>query len=75
MVTSSTTNCWELAARYQILDPNDEVFGDQQRWTTIGLNRYYWKHNLKIQMEYTFRDEQEDEVDNDLVQVQLQLDY
>jgi phosphate-selective porin len=68
-------NCWELAARYQILDPSHEVFGDQQRWTTIGLNRYYWKHNLKIQMEYTFRDEQEDEEDNDLVQVQLQLDY
>jgi phosphate-selective porin len=67
--------CWELAARYQLLDPNHDEFGDQQRWTTIGLNRYYWKHNLKIQMEYTFRDEQDDEEDNNLVQVQLQLDY
>jgi hypothetical protein len=67
--------CWELAARYQVLDPDLDDSGDQQRWTTIGLNRYYWKHNLKIQMEYAFVQEQDDDEGDNLVQVQLQLDY
>lgn len=67
--------CWELAARYQLLDPDVDDAGDQQRWTTIGLNRYYWKHNLKLQMEYTFREDQEDDSPDNLVQVQLQFDY
>lgn len=67
--------CWELAGRYQLLDPDHDVFGDQLRWTSVGLNYYIWKHNLKIQTDYTFKDEQGADVADNVLQVQLQLDY
>ena len=45
-------------------------------WTTIGINYYIRGHNLKVQAEYTFRKEEGTEIDNnDLLQVQLQLDF
>ena len=68
-------SCWELAARYQLLDPDTNTAGDQLRWTSIGLNYYIWEHNLKIQTDYTFKDEQGAELANNAFQVQLQLDY
>jgi hypothetical protein len=69
------TNCWELAGRYQVLDPDTNTSGDILRWTSIGLNYYIWDHNFKIQTEYTFREEQEDGERDNVVQCQLQLDY
>jgi phosphate-selective porin len=68
------TNCWEAAVRHQQLDPDDLVGDDQLRWTSIGLNYYLWDHNVKIQTDYTFKDET-DRVANNVFQVQLQLDY
>lgn len=66
---------FELAARYQELDPNDNVSDNKLRWTSVGFNTYLGDHNLKVQTDYTFKSEQGNEVDNDLFQVQLQLDY
>jgi hypothetical protein len=66
---------WELAARYQLLDPDTNTAGDQLRWTSIGLNYYFWEHNLKVQTDYTFKDEQGLELANNMFEVQLQLDY
>ncbi len=66
---------FELAARYQELDPNSNVSDNRLRWTSVGFNTYLRDHNLKIQTEYAFKSEQGDDVDNDLFQVQLQLDY
>jgi hypothetical protein len=65
----------ELAVRYQELDPNEEILTDRLRWTSLGMNIYMREHNLKVQMDYTFRAEEVVEINNDLVQVQLQLDY
>lgn len=62
----------EVAARYQQFHPEDDE--EKQRWTSIGMNFYIRDHNLKIQTEYSFIRE-ETEIDNDVVQVQLQLDY
>jgi phosphate-selective porin len=69
------TACWELAGRYQVLDPDTNTFQDQLRWTSIGLNYYIWDHNLKIQTEYQFRDGQDDDERDNAVHCQLQLDY
>ncbi|MGQ0656977.1 MAG: porin [Chromatiales bacterium] len=66
---------FELAARYQELDPDENVSNNKLRWTSVGFNTYLGDHNLKIQTDYTFKSEQGNELDNDLFQVQLQLDY
>ncbi len=71
------TNCWELAARYQTLsDPINRINGfEDVQWTSLGVNYYIHEHNLKVQMDYTWKDEDGVEIDNDVVQVQLQLDF
>jgi hypothetical protein len=69
--------CWELTARYQFLDDPINPVNSSERveWTSIGLNYYIHEHNLKIQMDYTWKNEREEEIDNDTLQVQLQLDF
>jgi hypothetical protein len=66
----------ELAARYQELDANDNDDSDKLQWTSMGLNYYIRGHNLKIQAEYIFKNEQGDKkISNDLFQLQLQFDF
>ena len=65
----------ELAARHQELDRDNTIANDRLRWSSLGLNLYIRDHNLKIQTDYTFKREQGIELDNDLLQTQLQLDY
>ena len=65
---------FELASRYQLLEPDTAQSGDKQKWTTIGVNTYFHSHNLKLQTDYTFGDE-EAGVDNDTFRVQVQLDF
>ncbi len=65
----------ELAVRYQELEPNKNVDMNKLMWTSIGINYYIKGHNLKIQGEYIFKHEEGEEIDNDLFQVQLQLDF
>jgi phosphate-selective porin OprO/OprP len=65
----------EFAIRYQQLDPNKNGADDKLYWTTIGFNFYMHGHNLKIQTDYTFKNEQNVKYDDDLFQIQLQLDF
>jgi hypothetical protein len=65
----------EFAARFQEIDPNTNIANDKLQWTTVGFNIYLKGHNLKIQTDYTFKNDQEPEVTNDMFQVQLQLDF
>ncbi len=66
----------ELVARHQELDANDNDDTDKLQWTSVGLNYYIRGHNLKIQTEYIFKEEQgEKKINNDLLQVQLQFDF
>jgi len=65
----------EAASRYQVLDRDHNVAGDTLRWTSVGFNIYIRDHNLKIQTDYTFKREEATQIENDLAQVQLQLDY
>ncbi len=65
----------EVAFRYQSIDPNTNISMDKLRWTTIGFNFYIKGHNLKIQTDYTFKEEEGQGVDNDTFMVQGQLDF
>jgi hypothetical protein len=69
------TCCCEAAVRYQVLDPDTNVAANQLRWTSIGFNYYFWDHNVKVQADYTFKDEQGPHLANNVFQVQFQLDY
>jgi len=66
---------FELAARYQGLDPNRDVRGNRSDWTSVGFNIYLQQHSLKVQTDYTFKREQGSAVQNDAFQSQLQLDF
>jgi len=66
---------FELAARFQELDLDKNDPDDKLQWVTVGFNIYLKGHNLKIQTDYTFKKEQGTEIDNDVFQIQLQLDF
>jgi phosphate-selective porin len=69
------TSLIEIASRYQEVDPNKDAPGDKLRAISIGANFYLHAHNLKIQTDYTFKKEEIVEIDNDVFQIQLQLDF
>lgn len=69
---------YEIAVRYEESDRlrlTDGTISNRFDWTLIGLNVYIREHNLKIQSDYAFRDEDSNETDNDVFQTQLQFDY
>ncbi|MEJ2207080.1 MAG: porin, partial [Gemmatimonadota bacterium] len=66
---------FELTARFQQFDPNDDDANDRERWTSVGANYYIRDHNLKVQADFTIRKEQGTEIDNNFFQIQLQLDF
>ncbi len=65
----------ELALRYQELEPDKNVEFNKLMWTSVGLNYYIRNHNLKLQGEYIFKNEEGEEIINDLLQIQLQFDF
>ena len=69
----------ELALRYQELDQDHdlahEIMGGKVMWTSVGANYYIRGHTFKVQAEYTFKREADNEIDNDILQVQLQLAF
>lgn len=71
----------EFAVRYETLDP---LIGDTLSWTRVGFNFYIREHNLKIQTDYCFRSGNNlaeplpfglGQFDEDVVELQLQLDF
>jgi hypothetical protein len=65
----------ELAVRYQQLDPDKNIGDNKLMWTSLGINYYIREHNLKLQGEYIFKNEEGEKIDNNLLQVQLQFDF
>jgi len=65
----------EFAARHQQLDPNVSVSNNQLRWTSLGSNIYFRKHNVKLQLDYTFRRGPGQIVKTNALQIQMQVDY
>jgi len=66
---------FEVGLRHQHLDPDTDTSRDKKKWTTLGLNSYIRGHTLKVQVDYTFKDEEGQEIDNDTFMVQGQLDF
>jgi len=65
----------EFTARHQQLDPNAFVAGNGLRWTSVGLNIYIRGHNLKAQLDYTFRRGPGQPARTGVLQMQMQADY
>ena len=65
----------EFTARHQQLDPNVFVPNNRLRWTSVGSNIYIRGHNLKMQIEYTFRRGPGQVVKTDVLQIQMQADF
>ena len=65
----------EFAVRHQQLDPNVSVSNNQLRWTSVGSNIYFRKHNVKLQLDYTFRRGPGQIVKTDVLQIQMQVDF
>ena len=65
----------EFAVRHQQLDPNVSVSNNQLRWTSVGSNIYFRKHNVKLQLDYTFRRGPGQVVKTDVLQMQMQVDF
>jgi len=66
---------FEFAVRHQELDPNVAIPANRLRWTSLGSNIYFRKHNVKLQLDYTFRRGLGQPVKTDVLQIQMQVDY
>jgi phosphate-selective porin len=72
---------FEVTARYEQYDPNDTVDNTSDiKWTTVGLNYFWKKHDWKLQANYVMKDEEEDPAsgetkDDDTFLLQLQVKF
>ncbi|OHB68158.1 MAG: hypothetical protein A2W17_01145 [Planctomycetes bacterium RBG_16_41_13] len=65
----------ELAGRYSMIDPDDDVSNDTQREYTFGVNYYLRGHRSKVQVDFghfVTEGEEEDENENK-IRVQYQI--
>jgi phosphate-selective porin len=71
----------ELTARHEAYDPDDTVDDTKDiRWTTLGANYFFAKHNWKLQANYVIKDEETDpttgqDKDDNALLVQLQVKF
>ncbi|MCF6149463.1 MAG: porin [Candidatus Kuenenia sp.] len=59
----------ELAGRYAMIDPDDDISNDTQREYTVGVNYYFRGHRSKVQTDFghfVTEGEEEDENENKL---------
>jgi phosphate-selective porin OprO and OprP len=64
---------FEVAARYERIDPNEDVDNDFLREWAIALNYFYNKHNLKLQGDYRRIENEARDTEFDEFRVQLQF--
>lgn len=64
---------WQVVAKFEGLDPNEQVNNNKNvHQTTLGLNYYLRQNRLKLMAGYVFRQEAIQPVANNLFQVQFQ---
>ncbi len=63
-------NNYEIAARYTAINP-DEIVDQKDNRYTLGINKFFVGHKLKIQTDITYRDREES---NDEITYRLQMD-
>jgi len=66
---------FQLAARYDWYDPDKDASGDANDEKTIGVNYFLDKYYAKFAVNYVFRGEQGDSVDNDLFRALAQVSF
>lgn len=64
----------QVILRYEYWDPNSGQAGSQLCTTTLGLN-YWWEKELKVQANYEHKFEAANPVQNDVMLLQLQLNF
>jgi len=65
----------EFAARYQSYTPDDDFTGPDEKQSTVGINYYIKKHDIKVQGSYNINEKDEEHAydpgDNFVLQIQL----
>ncbi len=65
---------FQLVAKYDFYDPDSDVAGNASTWYVLGGN-YYFTGNVKLQLNYTIKQEQDISIDNNLATLQLQINF
>lgn len=65
----------QLAGRYDWFDANTDKENDAATETTAGVNYFIAKHNAKLQLNYVFRGEEGQSIDNDIVRANVQVSF
>ncbi len=65
----------QLAARYDWFDPDTDKDDDAQTETTVGVNYFIAGNNAKMQLNYVFRGEEGDSINNDVLRANLQVSF
>lgn len=65
----------ELAGRYSMIDPDDDISNDIQREYTFGVNYYFRGHRSKVQADFSHlvTEGEEEDKDENKVRVQYQI--
>lgn len=74
-VTCDLGGSCQAVARYDSYDPDSDKSDDAKTETSVGLNYFVKKHNAKFALNYVFRGEEGDSVDNDVVRALAQVSF
>jgi phosphate-selective porin len=64
----------QLLAKYDVYDPNISVSGNQSSWYIAGVN-FLFNPNVKLQINYTIKDEESKSINNNLTSLQMQFTF
>jgi len=65
---------FQLVAKYDFYDPDTDIAGNTSTWYVLGGN-YYFTGNVKLQLNYTIKEEQGIGIENNLATLQLQVNF
>lgn len=65
----------QISARYDFFDPNTNVEKDGESWITGGVNFFLEGYNSMFYLNFIKKDEQGEEIDNDVVKGQVQITF
>lgn len=64
----------QVIARYDSYDTNVSVSGDRSEWYVVGAN-YFFNPNVKLQLNYFFKEEETNSINNNLTSIQFQFTF
>lgn len=66
---------WEVAVRYDKFDPDRQVGDNVQKEWTLGINHFFQGHNVKLQLNYVIRKEEQNSIDNNAIMAGMQISF